>query len=226
MAHPETTAPDQPAAARPSDARSASADAAAQRWRWRIPSAARDVLLVVLGAFLALAAESWREGRAQARRAGLALEAIRAELETNLALVEHARTYHMRVRDTLRAYVGRRELPPARVYLYEGLFKPAPVAATAWEAAREAGVLAELPYATVLRIAPAYETQARYRGMSDGVLREILNDVMRLGFEPVLRDRAAQFAALDEDFSNRERVLAGRYREALAALPAAKRPVR
>jgi hypothetical protein len=171
----------------------------------------------VLGALLALTADEWREGRARARRATLALAAIRTEIETNLGLVERARAHHARVRDTLLAYVARSELPPPRVYL-GGVFNPASVTATAWDTAREAGVLAELPFALVLRIAAVYETQARYRAATDAVLGEIVNDVMRLGFEPTLRDRAAQFAALDLDFSNRELLLATRYRTALAVL--------
>ncbi len=226
MAHPGTSAPDEPAVQPPHERAPHSQGRGVSRRASRIPtvqvpSALRDVVLVVLGALLALAADEWREGRERARRGELALEAIRTELQSNLRLVEEARAHHLRVRDTLRAYVVRRELPPPRVYL-GGVFNPAPVTATAWEAAREAGVLAELPYAVVLRVAPVYETQARYRSATDGVLREILNDIMRLGFEATLRDRAAQFAGLDEDFSNRELVLADRYREALAALAAAK----
>ena len=218
VAHPGTAAPSEPAATGlEDDDRRPGESASGARWRVRIPGALRDVVLVVLGALLALAADEWREGRERTRRAELALAAIRAELEANLTMVDSARAHHMRVRDTLRAYVGRRESPPPRVYL-GGIIKPAPVTATAWDAARETGVLAELPYATVLRIAPVYETQARYRSITDGVLREVLNDVMRLGFEAVLRDRAAHWAAIDEDFSNRERVMAERYREALATL--------
>jgi hypothetical protein len=227
VAHPGTSAPDQTTVESPGDWPAAQADnAGAQRRRGRIPhvripAALRDVALVVLGALLALGADQWREGRERARRAELALEAIRTELETNLRMVEEARAHHTRVRDTLRAYVDRRELPPPRVYL-GGIFNPAPVTSTAWDAAREAGALAELPYAVVLHVAPVYETQARYRASADGVAREILTDIMRLGFEPTLRDRAPQFAGLSEDFSNRERVLAKRYREGLAALDSVK----
>jgi hypothetical protein len=186
----------------------------------RVPAVVRDIVLIVLGALLALAADEWREGRERSRRAQLAVGAIRAELEANLAMVEEARALHIRMRDTLRGYVSRRELPPPRVY-GGGVVRPAPVTATAWDAARETGVLAELPYALVLRIAPVYEAQARYRTLTDGVVREMTTDVMRLGFEPVLRDRAAQIAALDEDFSNRELAMAERYRRALAGLDSA-----
>jgi hypothetical protein len=168
---------------------------------------------------------SGREGRERSRRAELAIEAIRAELEANLAMVEGARAFHTRMRDTLRAYVARRELPPSRVY-GSGVLRPATVTATAWDAARETGVLAELPYRTVLRIAPVYEAQGRYRAVTDGVLRELLNDIMRVGLEPALRDRAQQIATLDEDFSNRELAMAERYRGALAALDSAAGPRR
>ena len=76
----------------------------------------------------------------------------------------------------------------------------------------------QIPLATVLSIAPAYEAQDRYRALAEAMNTAIMTDVRRDGMNTVLRDRFAQFVPLDLDFSNRERVLLEHYQKALARL--------
>jgi hypothetical protein len=174
-------------------------------------------MLLLVGAVLALGADQWRESRAEQRRTDLAFTSLRAELRENLARVEAARAHHLTMADTLTAYARRRELPPERVY-FGGLFRPAVVLSTAWQTARETGALSELPYALVLRVAPAYEYQEKYRALGEALGQGVLLDAQRRGAMAVFRDNFANFVQIEVDFSNRETVLARNYREALAAL--------
>jgi hypothetical protein len=177
----------------------------------------RDVLLLLVGAVLALGADQWRESRAEARRTTLAVASIRAELAENLTRVENARAHHLMMADTLAGYERRRELPPARVY-FGGVFNPALVLSTAWQTARETGALSQLPYALVLRLSPIYESQERYRALGEALAQGAMLEVQRRGALAVFRDSFAHFIQLEQDFSNREAVLARRYRQALATL--------
>jgi hypothetical protein len=191
------------------------------RLRWRLPAGMRDVFLVILGALLALAAEEWRTGRVERRRAAVALATIRAELVENRRRAETAHVYHRQIADTLSAYRDRNELPPPRVYL-SGVIKPALPLSTAWEMARETGALADLPYPLVLRIAPVYESEARYRALADGLAQALMVDVQHRGIEPVFRDGFANFIPVERDFANREGSLVEDYDAVIAAVDSAR----
>ena len=184
---------------------------------WPPPPVVRDVLLVVLGAGLALAAEQWRDKRAEDRRVALAIGGIRAELVENQARVERARVHHLEVADTLASYSARGARPPERV-LFGGIFRPALPVSTAWQAARETGTLADLPYPVVLALGPVYEEQARYRALSDALGQSIMVDVQHRGAGAVFSGDFANFVVIDRDFANRELVLSGEYARALAML--------
>jgi hypothetical protein len=191
-------------------------DAAIPRWRWakQIP---RDVILIVLGALLAFAAEEWRDARQRRSRVSTALMSIRDELRANLALVTRAREHHMFLADTLGKLASQHLQPSIEIYA-NGMFNPAIVTNSAWHAARETGALGDIPLAVVLAIAPAYEAQDRYNTLANAMGNAIMMDVRRDGMMTVLRDRFAQFIELDIDFSNREGVLLEEYRKALKKL--------
>jgi hypothetical protein len=190
--------------------------------QFRLHPGVRDVLLVVLGAALALAAEQWRDNRAEHRRVALAIGGIRAELVENRDRVERARAHHLQVADTLEAYAARRSIPPDRI-LYGGVLRPALPLSTAWQAARETGVLADLPYPLVLALGPVYEEQARYRAIGDALAQSMMVDVQHQGVRTFFQTNFANFVAIDRDFANREMVLDGDYARALATLDSASR---
>src|SRR5687768_12499068 len=159
----------------------------------------RDVVLLLIGAVLALGADQWSEARADERRRSLAVASIRAELAENLTRVESARVHHLMMADTLSGYEQRRELPPERVY-FGGVFKPALVLSTAWQTARETGALSQLPYALVLRLAPVYESQEKYRALGEALGHGVLLDAQRRGALAVFRDNFANFVMIEQDF--------------------------
>lgn len=178
---------------------------------------ARDTLLVVLGAALALGAEEWRDARQRATRVRAALAGIATELREDSVRVAAARVRHLRIVDTLGALARRRALPSREVYLY-GMFNPASVSGTAWQTARETGALGDMPLSLVFRLARAYDAQERYRALAQALLVGIMDDVRRDGMDAVLRDRFTQFIPLATDFANREEALLEHYSQALASL--------
>lgn len=183
-------------------------------WRGQVP---RDVVLIVLGALLAIAGEEWRDARHRHERVNVALESIRREIALNRDLVAAARERHRHMADTLGSLVAHHARPDVRIYS-NGMWNPAIVTSTAWDAARETGALDDIPLATVLAIAPAYESQERYRALTEGLASAIMTDVRHDGMESVLRDRFAQFVPLDVDFANREGRLLAAYDKALIQL--------
>jgi hypothetical protein len=184
-----------------------------QRGRW-MGQVSRDLLLVIAGALLALAGDEWRDARHRRSEASDALVSIRDELRRNAELVARARDHHRARADTLAKLAQSHLSPPVAIYS-NGMFNPAVVSSTAWQAARETGALGNLPLSLVLALAPAYEAQERYRSLGDAMLSGIMTDVRHDGMETVLRDRFPQFIALDIDFGNREGVLLDHYRRAL-----------
>jgi hypothetical protein len=183
-----------------------------QRWRGQVP---RDVVLIVLGAILAFAGEEWRDAHHRRERAHVAIESIRSELTLNRGLVAAAREHHRHMADTLGILVARHAHPDVSIYS-NGMWNPAIVTSTAWDAARETGALEDIPLPTVLAIAPAYEAQERYRALTEALGSSIMSDVRRDGMYAVLRDHFAQFVPLDVDFANREGRLLAAYDKALS----------
>ena len=184
------------------------------RWRRQIP---RDVVLIVVGALLAFASEEVRDARHRRARIDAAVASIRDELVANRSLVAHSLERHRFLADTLGKLLAHHRQPDVTIYT-NSMWNPAMVTSTAWQAARETGALGDMPLATVLSVAPAYEMQERYRILAEALNSAILNDARRDGMEKVLRDRFAQFIPLDVDFSHREAGLLDVYSKALAQL--------
>ncbi|MGH7461127.1 MAG: hypothetical protein ACREMA_08870 [Longimicrobiales bacterium] len=186
-------------------------------WRSWLPRVLVESLLIVFSVLLALGLDQWRDQRARVRRANLALEAIRAEIVENLGTLQRVRSHHLAMRDSLLSYAARRQAPPEQIYL-GGIFNPGLTHATAWESARETGVTGDLPYRLVLELSQVYDWQARYRSLGDALAQDLMAQVRREGRETVMRDRAARFIDLQEDFANREASLIKKYEHILPAL--------
>ena len=190
---------------------------------WRIPAVVRDVVLIVLGAVLAVGAEDWRDPRNERTHTEQAVAGIRAELSVNRERVQKARGHHLEMADTLGGYLARHALPPERVY-FGGVFNPATLVSTAWETARQTGAINGIPYPTMLAIAPVYENQSAYRDLAAQLGSATMADLVRLGPLPVFRDRFANFILLEHDFANRERTLERQYGRAIAQLDSIHAP--
>lgn len=187
------------------------------RWRSSAPRFIAESLLIVFSVLLALGVNEWQDRRGRRERATVALHSIQAELEANRESVIRAWTNHVSMRDSLQSYTTRREMLPARIYL-GGVFRPAATQSTAWDSARETGVTTDLPFGLVLTLSRTYDRQARYRALGDAVAQDLMIQIRRQGFEPVLRDEPAGLMALQEDFANRESVLLQAYDSVLSAL--------
>lgn len=199
-----------------SDAKSAPARA---RWPAWLPKALFEAALIVLSVLLALVVNEWREDQQQQQRAGVALQSIQAELRENLQSVRRARANHLAMQTSLRTLATRGQTPPPDIYL-GGIFNPALVSASAWEAARESGMTEHLPYELVLALSRVYAEQARYQALSNGLVQDLMAQIRREGVETVLRDRSMHFLPIQEDFANREQHLAEAYERVLDELTA------
>lgn len=184
---------------------------------WRIPAVARDVLLVVLGAALALAAEEWRDTRATRHRTEVALASVRAEITGNLQRVERARLHHQHVADTLLAYQARNAVPGDSL-LFSGMFNPAHTLATAWQTARDTRALGEIPYPVALRLGALYEQQEQYRVVSAALEEALTSRIQSEGIRRAFLDKWANLIFLNKDFAGRAEGLAERYASTLAYL--------
>ena len=61
-----------------------------------------EVILIIGGVLLGLAANEWRENRASKKQAQVSLDYILLEIKNNQAEVESIVTYHTQIRDSLR----------------------------------------------------------------------------------------------------------------------------
>lgn len=188
------------------------------RWRKWLPQVLVQSALIVFSVLLALALAEWREGRRQAGRVDVAVEAIRAELLSNRRAVERTLLFHRATHDTLAGFAAAGQHPPRRIYYDRGMFKPAPVVATAWESARGNGVTNSLPYDLVLTLSAIYASQRKYEALGEAIAADVYADVRSRGPEPVLRDGFRGFVTLAEDFARREANLLEDYDSAQVAL--------
>ena len=199
-------------------------DADIPRARTRhVLSIVRDVLLVVLGAGLALAAEEWRDRRAIRHRQDVVLASVRAEIAANLERVKRAEIRHRTTLDTLQSYQTRHRVPSDSLLL-SGVFNPAHPLSTAWETARDTKVIGELPYPIVLRLSALYEQQEQYSRIN-GVLDEaLMTRIQAEGLQAAFLSRWSNLIFLNRDFMGRAEGLENRYTATLTFLDSASAP--
>jgi hypothetical protein len=205
----------------------ANAEAARRRSPWPrlrrwAPRALYESALIVFSVLLAFALNEAAQARAQRERAARALDGVRRELVANRAAAELARRNHRRTVTLVARFDSLRRPLPDSVW-FGGMFNPAPQLASAWESARAAGVLAQLPYDLVLELSGVYADQARYVAMSTSIAEAVYGDMVRSGVLAVFRDRARNFAVLANDWSLREGVLIAECDSAVAHIDAAAR---
>lgn len=182
-----------------------------------MPRAIFESSLIVFSVLLALLLNEWRAGVAQQGRVDQAVAAIRSELEENQRLVHEAREYHLRLAESFSASAEAGAETPDMRLMTQGILAPAHVLRTAWESAQNADLLAQLPYDTILTLSSLYARQAEYEGLSRALSQLAYEQVVREGFDAVVR-QYARFILLQRDFAGREEVLGEYYGEALEAL--------
>jgi len=189
-----------------------------RRWPGWLPRVLVESAFIVFSVLLALALDAWWQSRAERERADLALAGIRSEVEANRQAAERARSFHREIQDTLQAIAAAGGVPSADIYYQRGMFKPAPVVATAWESARTTAILDRVPYALVLELSYIYTSQAKYQELGDRIVADLFTEMRTASVEAVLRDGFRGFILLTEDFANRESRLIERYDRLLANL--------
>ncbi len=194
---------------------------AGARLRRLAPRALFESGLIVFSVLLAFGLNEAAQARAQRERAARALDGVRRELVANRRAAERARRNHQRTVTLVARFDSLRRPLPDSVW-FRSMYNPAPQLSSAWESARAAGVLAQLPYDLVLELSDVYADQARYVAMSTSIAEEVYADLVREGVLAVFRDRARNFAVLAQDWSLREGVLMAECDSAVAHIDAAR----
>jgi hypothetical protein len=184
-------------------------------WRRWLPRAVVEGALIAFSVVLGLAASAWRDGRAARERAGQALAAITAELDSNRVLVRRARLHHRAIADSIARYQARGEPLPERIY-FGAMFNPARVLDDAWQSARDGGALERLPYPVVLRLSEVYARQAQYHELYEAIVQRLYGDMMSRGTLATFRDNAPSWHILLRDFADREGTMEEAYGGTLA----------
>ncbi len=142
-----------------------------------------EAFFVVLGVFLALAANEWREDRNARKRAEIAAASIVEELQANREALREASAFNMALLDSLQAYLPE-DAPPLPPYFFAGgFFRPARLFTTAWDAARSTDALNHIPYDEVLQFSTLYDVQGAYETQTEQVGRLLYTKMMDEGFE-------------------------------------------
>jgi hypothetical protein len=184
-----------------------------------------EAFFVVLGVALALAANEWRQGQVDRRRADRALESIREELQTNRQAVLGSAQYHMQLMDTLIAIrrqtpaVGDAPAPDVRMFS-RGFVNPASLLSTAWETAVATDAIRHMSHDDVLVLARMYEQQRGYARQGEQVGTLIYGEIFARGTAGVTRNYA-NLTSIISTFWFRECELLLAYDRALAKLPGA-----
>jgi hypothetical protein len=190
-------------------------------WRRLLGPAVLEAVLLALGVALALAAEEWREGRANRQRAAGAVDAIAEEIATNRPAVMSAAAYHGGLLDSMRARAQTSAPAPGPAFFRRGFVAPAPLSSAAWQTASETGALEHLPHALVLRLSRTYAPQARYERQAEAVAGLVYSELYKSGVEGIASNHR-NLGNLIGAFFYRERSLVTQYDSALTALAARK----
>lgn len=155
------------------------------RFRHLIGPALFEAAFVVLGVVLALAANEWRQSRAEAARANTALTEIVRELAANRQAVATALDYHRGLVDRIAQAADT----PAKLSLRDfsrGFIAPAQVHLTAWSSAAEIGALSNIPYQSVLVLSRVYAQQENYQEQARSVGQIIYAELYRGGTSAIV----------------------------------------
>lgn len=186
------------------------------RWRQRLQLhvIAVEVFSIVLGVFLALGVNQWRERQSQRERAEVALANIEQEMRANLAFLEIIHDGNVAVLDALDAEDAR--LDTAQVSFVPGL----QLRHTAWQTAEAVGVFAHTDYGRIVDLAELYEMQTVYRTLAYQLTQAMMNGIAFAAAQGTPWDNEEanpQFAPFFRLIVQAEGALMDQYRERLAA---------
>ncbi|MDY7091819.1 MAG: hypothetical protein SX243_02495 [Acidobacteriota bacterium] len=139
---------------------------------------------VVLGVVLALAANEWRQSRADAAQAEAALATMVQELEGNRQLVADSLAYH---EELLAMIQGEHEegWEPSPRNFPRGFIYPAQLQQTAWSTANATGALTHMDYAVVVELSGVYQAQELYRWQSSSAGELVYEALFKEGIDAI-----------------------------------------
>ena len=187
-----------------------------QKTRDAIQKAIFEAFFVVLAVVLALAANEWRQDRADRRQASAALGSIVEELRSNRAAVQDSLEYHSGRLDLIQRLESESRAPGIRDFP-RGFINPARVFQTAWDAASETGALGHMDYSQVVELSRLYARQERYQAQEQAIGGLIYGELFRGGVGGIL-ENYTNLASIIRTFLYRERQLVEFYDRTLAAL--------
>lgn len=156
-----------------------------KRFRHLIGPALFEAAFVVLGVVLALAANEWRQNRADIARANTALTEIVRELAANQQAVATALEYHRGLVNKIAQVADNSTTLRLRDFS-SGFIAPAQVHRTAWSSAAEIGALTNMPYESVLVLSRVYAQQENYQQQAKSVGQIIYAELYRGGTSAII----------------------------------------
>jgi hypothetical protein len=185
------------------------------RRRLPIQTIAVEVFSIVLGVFLALAVNQWREREAQSERADAALANIDQEIQSNLEFLEIIHDANLAAVEALERDDADADADTSEMTFTPGL----QVSQTAWETAQTVGVFAQTDYKRIVELAKIYEIQTVYRTMGYQLTQSMLNGIAYAAAEGRDWDESEanpRFTPFFRLLVDAETALMAKYREQLA----------
>lgn len=185
--------------------------------RFRLAPILLEAFFVVLGVFLALAANAWREDASARERAEHARFSIVEEIEVNRAATVSVLAYHQRLLDSLRLYAPAGHPPPSPVLFDRGFLRPTTLLSTAWEAASATDAVNHMDYQEVLAFSQLYAMQRRYERSALEAGSVLYGEIMARGTHGVAANHR-NLSHIIMAFSYLERELLAAYDETMDRL--------
>ena len=150
-----------------------------------------EAFFVVLGVVLALAANEWRQDRAESERTAIAEESLRDEITFNQAMLRSSLDYHIALMDSLRTHSVRNRqtgstAPPSISIFGKGFVHPTDLVTISWSLALSTDALSNIPYERALAFSKIYAQYEGYTKQTNNVADLLYSDLYNDGYLGVL----------------------------------------
>jgi hypothetical protein len=172
------------------------------------------ILFGILGAF---AVNEWQASRERQARVKTMMTAIQAELESNFAPAGGSLRLQQRSGCKFSCTRGEEGDHDSWKRLSQGLMIRPQLVSAAWDSAQAGGIINDLPVATVLVVATAYENQRDYAQATAGLMDIFCSRAIQQSQENKSAEPGLLGGVLN-DYAGRGRRLVRRYQETLAHL--------
>jgi hypothetical protein len=139
-----------------------------------IPSLILEVAMIVVGVFLGLAAEQWREGRHEHELALASLRNFRAEIIANQAEITRVRPYHEALARNLQNFTEEKAPRTFRRFLIDVKFqgmRTVTLERTAWDLALATQALSYMKPDVAYAISRLYTGQQTFQTLENGFMQ-------------------------------------------------------